>query len=616
MDFYEIKYKVGRDGIIDIYPDFKTYKFKDLMVKGRGFYAVWDKQNGIWSTDEYRAYELIDEELEEFAKQFEGEKIHIRKMMNLSSRSLIEFKKLLTSVPDTMVELDSKVTFKSDTVKRSDLRSKRLPYDPVDGPCAAYNELMSVLYDPDERNKIEWAVGSVLAGDSLDIQKFIVLYGEGGTGKSTVMNIIDDLFQGYTVNFDAKELASRNNQFATEAFKDNPLIAINHDGDLSRIEDNTKVNSIVSHEMITINGKYRSPYSTRIKCFLFMGTNQPVKITDAKSGIIRRLIDVRPSGRKIPHAHFTELVKRIDFELGEIASHCLKVYEQLGKYYYDEYRPLEMMFKTDVFYNYVESCYDKFAMYDGVSLKSAWTLYKEYCQDAMIEKPLPMYKFREELKNYFKDFKDQTFIDGKHVNKYYSGFISNRFKSESSKKKNSYSLIFDSSNSLFDKLCKDYPAQLANSEGNPRVKWANCKTKLSDIQTSKLHYVKVPENHIVIDFDIKNPDGTKSLEKNLEAASKWPPTYAELSKSGAGIHLHYIYEGDPNMLNRIYSDDIEVKVFTGNSSLRRMLTRCNDIPIATINSGLPLREEKQVINVESVKSEKSFRKLIQLNLDK
>ena len=475
---------------------------------------------------------------------------------------------------------------------------------------------MSVLYDPDERNKIEWAVGSVLAGDSLDIQKFIVLYGEGGTGKSTVMNIIDDLFQGYTVNFDAKELASRNNQFATEAFKDNPLIAINHDGDLSRIEDNTKVNSIVSHEMITINGKYRSPYSTRIKCFLFMGTNQPVKITDAKSGIIRRLIDVRPSGRKIPHAHFTELVKRIDFELGEIASHCLKVYEQLGKYYYDEYRPLEMMFKTDVFYNYVESCYDKFVMYDGVSLKSAWTLYKEYCQDAMIEKPLPMYKFREELKNYFKDFKDQTFIDGKHVNKYYSGFISNRFKSESSKKKNSYSLIFDSSNSLFDKLCKDYPAQLANSEGNPRVKWANCKTKLSDIQTSKLHYVKVPENHIVIDFDIKNPDGTKSLEKNLEAASKWPPTYAELSKSGAGIHLHYIYEGDPNMLNRIYSDDIEVKVFTGNSSLRRMLTRCNDIPIATINSGLPLREEKQVINVESVKSEKALRKLIQRNLDK
>lgn len=27
------------------------------------------------------------------------------------------------------------------------------------------------------------------------------------------------------------------------------------------------------------------------------------------------------------------------------------------------------------------------------------------------------------------------------------------------------------------------------------------KAKLSDLTTSRLHYVKVPENHIVIDFD-------------------------------------------------------------------------------------------------------------------
>ena len=42
------------------------------------------------------------------------------------------------------------------------------------------------------------------------------------------------------------------------------------------------------------------------------------------------------------------------------------------------------------------------------------------------------------------------------------------------------------------------------------------KKWLSDLDTSKLHYVKVPENHIVIDFDIPDKDG---------------------------IHLHYIYSG-------------------------------------------------------------------------
>lgn len=115
---------------------------------------------------------------------------------------------------------------------------------------------------------------------------------------------------------------------------------------------------------------------------------------------------------------------------------------------------------------------------------------------------------------------------------------------------------------------------------------------MSSINTSKIHYVKVPDNHIVIDFDIKNEKGEKDFDLNVVAASNWPATYAELSKGGSGLHLHYIYSGDVSKLSRIFDEDIEVKVFTGNSSLRRRLTKCNDIPIATIGSGLPLKGEK------------------------
>ena len=49
--------------------------------------------------------------------------------------------------------------------------------------------------------------------------------------------------------------------------------------------------------------------------------------------------------------------------------------------------------------------------------------------------------------------------------------------------------------------------------------------------TKKPHYVRVPKNHIVIDFDLKDKDG------------KWPMIYGELSKSREGVHLHYIYRG-------------------------------------------------------------------------
>ena len=96
----------------------------------------------------------------------------------------------------------------------------------------------------------------------------------------------------------------------------------------------------------------------------------------------------------------------------------------------------------------------------------------------------------------------------------------------------------------------------------------------------------------------------------------WPATYAELSKSGAGIHLHYIYTGDASKLSRVYDEHIEVKVFTGNSSLRRMLTKCNDIPVAKISSGLPLKGEKAMVDVKQIQNEKHLRVLIKKALAK
>ena len=133
------------------------------------------------------------------------------------------------------------------------------------------------------------------------------------------------LFDGYYSTFDAKALGSASNVFALEAFKTNPLVAIHHDGDLSRIEDNTRLNSLVSHELMTVNEKFKSTYTNRFKSFLFMGTNKPVRITDARSGLIRRLIDVSPTGNTLPVSEYRKLMKQIEFELGGIAWHCLEV---------------------------------------------------------------------------------------------------------------------------------------------------------------------------------------------------------------------------------------------------------------------------------------------------
>lgn len=447
----------------------------------------------------------------------------------------------------------------------------------------------------------------------------MVLYGAAGTGKSTVLNIIQQLFDGYYSVFDAKALGSSSNSFALEAFKSNPLVAIQHDGDLSRIEDNTRLNSLVSHELMTVNEKFKSTYANRFKCFLFMGTNKPVKITDAKSGLIRRLIDVSPSGDKLSPKEYKTVMKQIEFELGAIAYHCQNVY-LANPGMYDDYIPVAMLGASNDFYNFIIDSYHVFKKEDGTTLKASWEMYKTYCDEAKVPFPFSQRIFKEELKNYFRDYKERFNLDdGTRVRSYYVGFRTEKFEEQtiSEKEEPEQKLIeFKAQPSVFDKECADCPAQYATSSEIPTSKWEKVKTKLSSIDTSKLHYVKVPENHIVIDFDIPDKDGNKSFELNLKEASKWPPTYAELSKSGQGIHLHYIYAEDPAKLSRVYDDHIEVKVFNGKSSLRRKLTKCNNLPIATINSGLPLKGEKQVINFEGVKSEKGLRTQIKRNLNK
>lgn len=623
IDFLFIARRTGKHGVIEIYPKLIIKHSKDLMIRGGDFYAIWLQERGLWSTDEQDALQLIDRELDNYADAHKADFDNYRVLHMWDAESgMIDIwhRYCQRQMRDSFVMLDEKLIFSNTDVKKEDYASKRLPYPLEQGSIKAWNELISVLYAPDERMKIEWAIGAIVNGDSKKIQKFMVMYGAPGTGKSTVINIIQKLFAGYYSAFDAKVLGSSSNAFALEAFKANPLIAIQHDGDLSRIEDNTRINSLVSHESMTVNEKFKSADENRFKCFLILGTNNPVRITNAKSGIVRRLIDVEPTGNKVPAKKYEELISQIDFELGAIAWYCRNVYEN-NKHAYDDYIPIRMLSASNDMYNFMEDSYYVFKKEDGVSLQVAWEMYKNFCTSTNVPYMSSRRVFKEELMNYFRDYKERVNTDsGERIRSYYSGFKTEKFEKKSDfgasipEKAKSW-IDFKVQHSVLDDICKDCPAQYANETGTPTQKWEKVKTKLADLDTSRLHYVKVPENHIVIDFDIPGEDGKKSFERNLEAASKWPKTYAELSKSGAGIHLHYIYSGDASKLSRIYDEHIEVKVFTGKSSLRRKLSKCNDIPVAPISSGLPMKGEKMV-STDRVQSEKALRVLIMRNLNK
>lgn len=643
LDFVRVgtKEPKGKNKEYEVYPDLIVGRSKDLMIRGKSFYAIWDEEQGLWSTDEYDVRRLVDfmvlEEADKLKKQ--GLEVSAKLLGSYDSGRWDKFQRFCKSVSDNSHQLDSKLTFANTEVKKTDYVSKRLPYSLALGDYSAWDELVGILYSPEEREKIEWAIGAIVSGDSKTIEKFLVFFGPGGTGKSTILKIIQKLFEGYIAMFEAKALTNGNNAFATSAFKNNPLVAIQHDGDLSKIEDNSVLNSVVGHDTMLINEKHKAGYETELNAMLFMGTNKPVKITDAKSGLIRRLIDIRPTGVKLDFDHYQALMKRIGFELGAIAYHCLEVYKGpglhqhkgRGKNRYGNYKPVEMMFKTDPFFNYVEWYIDDFRDQNYTTLMEAWTLYKAYAEEAQLSFKLQLPHFREALKDYFDEFHERAPhpVNGTMTRSVYIGFNGHAYRTPIPETDPQvYSLVLDSTESILDEMYGGQPAQYANAAGNPKLYWDDSEridketgepftpepsqiisTYLGDLDTTKLHFMKVPSNHIVADFDLVDENGEKSLELNMAAASTWPPTYAEISKSGKAIHLHYIWDGDVSELANKYSDGIEIKVFNGNGSLRRKLSKCNNIAVATISSGLPFKEKK-VLPRSTVQTEQGLRTTI------
>lgn len=625
-DFFKIIDTATKKNEKVISPMFLNKKSHDLMIRGGKFYAIVDKKTGFWIQDEYRVQEVVDAEILKVKAEYEQNKApdtHViaKTMESSKSHSWIDYKTYINNLPDNYHQLDDELCFDEDTVDPKKYISKKLPYKLAPGSYDSWTQLIGTLYAPEERQKIEWVIGAIITGDSKDIQKFLALYGDPGAGKGTVIKLIQMLFPGYYEMFDAKSLSSSSNAFAFEQFRSNPLIALQTDGDLSKIEDNTKINSLVSHETIVMNEKRKQSYNFTPRCILIMASNKPIDINSSKSGIKRRLIDVTPTNQTLPKKEYDRLMSQMRFELGAIAYHCREVFLNLGKNYYNSYKPYAMMEKTNALYNFVLDNCDELDKEEGLFVGEAYEMWERYCTSTGMNNYMKRYVFKEELKDYFLKFEEYKKIGNESYRGWFTGIDYKKIRNGTAGKKEiahndpTFGLVLDQKKSLLDEMLADCQAQYgeekAEGGSKPVVAWSSCKTTLKDIDTQKLHFVRLPLNHIVIDFDLKNAKGEKDASLNLEAADKWPKTYTEYSQGGKGLHLHYIYDGDPTELEGIYDKDIEIKVFTGKSSLRRRLSLCNNIPVARISGGLPRKEKKDdMIDFDSVKDEKHIRNII------
>lgn len=628
MDFLDVSVKKftsnNRTLDYEVSPDFIFGDAKDLVVKGSKFYAYWN--GSFWDTKQKNLFYDIDSLLWRRARELEdgrpGLRIDVKEIRKASAGKFRLFADFCKACEASDISFNQKVLFADHKMQRRDYATTQLTYSPQEGEAVAFKELIGTLYLPKELDKILWFMGALFTNKMYKIEKFMYLYGSKGSGKGTVLKIFRMLFEDYCGTIDLKLLTSAD-QFATGQIQEVPLL-IDEDTDISHIYNDTPLLKLTSHETISVNKKFKEPYDVKFIGLLITASNQRYKVRNVDSGITRRAIVVNPSGQKVSHTRYNQLMSQIKYELPYIAHMAISRFEELGFDYYDDYFDVDMAEQTDHIFDFIRS--NAIHMQNGITLKQISELYREYLEDMGWKTDGYKATIKREALRYFDTMLKDSHVDGTRVNNYFKGFrwniafpegVVGTTKADDTVVPDNW-LEFDHHNEVFNKLAADYPAQAALRNGNPSEKWDNVVTKLSDIQTNKLHWVKVPLNHVILDFDLKDENGKKNLELNKEAASKFPPTYAEVSKSGQGIHLHYIYDGNVNELDNLVEKNIEIKVYRGKSSLRRIDKVSNNLQLSHISSGLPLKEKKDREMYDQIKeityTEKTLRNFVKRQL--
>lgn len=650
MDFVRIASKQqksnNREYDVIVKPTLHFSYIKDLVCKGGSMYAFWT--GDVWSTSRDDLIASVDRMTLDKKKSLESKdptKTIGALLMNDNDTKLMqEFDKFTGHMEQSNVIFNNRILFSDDVAEREDYSTNQLNYTPSQGETKAFDDLLGLLYEQEELEKILWFMGALLTNNMPKIQKFMFLYGGKGSGKGTVIKIFKMLFEGYHAPIDLRTLTGTS-EFATGQVKEIPLL-IDDDSDISRITNDTVLLKLTAHEPIPVNIKYKDTYETIFNGLLITASNQRFQVRNVDSGITRRAIVVEPTSYTHSAEAYFNLMGRIPFELPHIAQKAMDHFNEKGAYYYEDYMDIAMAEATDYIFSFVRD--NAVQMGDQVTLKRVSALFKLYLDDLGYDTKGYKRRIKNEMQRYYRNFYNKTTIDGEQVRNLFTGLRSElifpeltdaeraqRFPVSSSRPDGSdiedderagsnttgeRLRMVEAGDDIFKHYARSFQAQYANNSGSPISKWDDVTGMLGELDTSKLHFVRMPANHIVIDFDLKGISGEKDLQRNIDAASKFPETYAEISKSGQGIHLHYTYAGDISKLAALYDDDIEIKKFTGKSSLRRQFTYSNGVKIAHISTGLPYKEREGVKVYENVGEivwdEKKVRKSIIGNLEK
>ena len=181
MDQVKIRAAKKTKSTMVVYADPKSRGYHDLLIKGGQFYAVYDPVTKFWKRGLADLSQLIDRDIDDFLTTYDvpdGMDVIPQYMDSMSNGCWQRYLTSLKGLDDDKTLLDQKILFDNDEIDREDYASFKEEYALKESPIPNYEKIMSTIYTPDERRKLEWGIGMLVDGKHVKrTHKFFVICG-------------------------------------------------------------------------------------------------------------------------------------------------------------------------------------------------------------------------------------------------------------------------------------------------------------------------------------------------------------------------------------------------------------------------------------------------------
>lgn len=190
-------------------------------------------------------------------------------------------------------------------------------------PTTFLNWLNFIAEDNEERRTLLLSVLYVVLVNRYDWQMFFELTGRGGTGKTTFLKVCE-LLAGKDNHTAINLIDLDKNAHATASIVGKSLLTAEDQPVYNG--DGSTVRAITGKGTITVNPKYKKPFSYEPKAVLLIANNAPMRFKENNGGIERRRVLITFEKAVERSQRDSTLIDKIASELSDIVRYLLTIF--------------------------------------------------------------------------------------------------------------------------------------------------------------------------------------------------------------------------------------------------------------------------------------------------